>query len=25
VPELLALGSARWAKALSPQEGAPHE
>jgi integrase len=25
VPELLALGSARWAKALAPQEGAPHE
>ena len=25
VPELLALGSARWAKALAPQEGAAHE
>jgi integrase len=25
VPELLARGSARWAKALAPQEGAPHE
>ena len=25
VPELLDLGSARWAKALAPQEGAAHE
>jgi len=25
VPELLALGSARWANALAPQEGAAHE
>jgi len=25
VPELLALGSARWAKSLAPQKGAAHD